>query len=133
MIINFGRTALMGSPSHPRPEHLPTLSARQIEALDAIESIARGTQVELKTQPGDIHFINNLAVMHRREGFVNGGEPGQKRHLVRMRLRDDHLGWSIPSELAEEWSKAFDDNGIDRIWHPEPMPEGYFPLRSYPN
>lgn len=117
---------------HPRPAHLPTLTPRQIEALDAIESIAKATQLEIRTQAGDIHFINNLAVFHRREGFVNGEGPQEKRHLVRMRLRDDELGWELPSDLRHEWRKAFDKSAAG-IWHLEPMPDSFFPLRSYAN
>lgn len=132
LITNFGRAALMGSSSHARPAHLPTLNAAQVEALDAIQDIAEATKFEFTTQPGDIHFINNLAILHRREGFVNGSEPSQRRHLVRMRLRDDELGWSIPLDLEDEWNKAFGQAGT-RVWHLEPMPSGYFPLRSQPN
>jgi len=100
--------------------------------LDAIESIARATQLEIATQAGDMHFINNLAVLHRREGFVDGEAPTERRHLVRMRLRDDDMGWAIPADLALEWTKAFAP-GRARTWHLEPMPDGFFPLRTQPN
>ncbi|KAK3309553.1 uncharacterized protein B0T15DRAFT_6238 [Chaetomium strumarium] len=132
LIMNFGRAALMGSEAHPRPEHLPSLTARQVEALDAIETIAQATQLEIQTQAGDMHFINNLAILHRREGFVNGEAPSTKRHLVRMRLRSGDLGWSIPRELETEWEKAFNDNA-PKQWHVEPMPPYFFPMRRYPN
>lgn len=132
LILNFGRAALLGSTSHARSAHLPKLTANQVRALDAIEEIAKATQLEIATRPGDIHFINNLAIMHRREGFVNGEGPAERRHLVRMRLRDDELGWAIPPALRDEWSKAFGDRG-SRVWHLEPMPDGYFPLRTLPN
>jgi len=130
--MNFGRTPLIGNSVHIRPSYLPSLSAHQKEALDAIEAIAQATQMEIQTQAGDMHYINNLAVLHRRDAFVNGDEPTAKRHLVRMRLRNDSLGWSIPDELEEEWTRAFEMKG-DRIWHLEPMPEGFFPLRMYTN
>lgn len=122
----------MGSASHPRPAHLPKLTPQQVEALDAIESIAQATQLEIPTKAGDIHFINNLAVLHRREGFVNGQSLEQRRHLVRMRLRDEELGWSIPPDLMPEWSRAFDTKA-SRVWHLEPMPDGFFPLRTFAN
>lgn len=122
----------MGNAAHPRPTQLPSLSSQQLEALDAIEVIARATEMEIQTQPGDMHYINNLAILHRRDAFVNGDEPMAKRHLVRMRLRNDSLGWTIPDELKEEWAKAFGAKG-ERVWHLEPMPEGFFPLRLYTN
>ncbi|KAG5982220.1 hypothetical protein E4U43_006467 [Claviceps pusilla] len=133
MITNFGRAALLGSASHPRPDNLPKLTSIQIEALDAVEAIAKATQLEIQTQAGDIHFINNLAILHRREGFVNGTSYMEKRHLVRMRLRDDTVGWSIPQELQHEWTQAFANQALARVWHVEPMPDGYFPLRSQSN
>ena len=108
------------------------MTACQIEALDAIENIAKAVQLDIRTQAGDIHFINNFAILHRREGFVNGEAPQQRRHLVRMRLRDDDLGWKLPQDLKQEWSAAFDE-GTGRVWHLEPMPDGFFPLRSQAN
>ncbi|PFH55786.1 hypothetical protein XA68_17618 [Ophiocordyceps unilateralis] len=132
LVTNFGRAALLGSAGHPRPEGLPGLSPSQIEALDMMEKVAKATQLEITTRAGDIHFINNLAVLHRREGFVDGQAANERRHLVRTRLRDDDMGWQIPSDLAREWSKAFESER-PRVWHLEPMPDGYFPLRSQPN
>lgn len=132
VIINFGRAPLTGSPAHPRASTLPQLTSRQVEALDAIEAVAKATQLEIETQAGDVHFINNLAVLHRREGFVDGNETNEKRHLVRMLLRDNRNGWSIPKELRKEWFNAFEKDA-DRVWHLEPMPDGYFPLRNVPN
>ncbi|KAM6539283.1 hypothetical protein FALCPG4_001095 [Fusarium falciforme] len=132
VIMNFGRVALTGNAVHPRPANLPTVTPRQMEALDAIEAIAKAAQLEISTQAGDIHFINNLAVLHRREGFVNGEAPRERRHLVRMRLRDDDLGWELPADLRQEWSAAFNQKA-PKIWHLEPMPDGFFPLRSQAN
>lgn len=131
--MNFGRAALLGSAIHPRPARLPVLAPRQIEALDAIEAIAQATQLEFQTQAGDMHFINNLAVLHRREGFVDGQSAMEKRHLVRMRLRDSQRGWKIPEPLRGEWHDAFGSQDTDKVWHLEPMPDAFFPLRKYPN
>ncbi|KAH7163070.1 hypothetical protein B0J13DRAFT_615672 [Dactylonectria estremocensis] len=132
LMINFGRVPLMGNSVHPRPAGLPGVTARQIEALDAVEAIAKAAQLEISTRAGDMHFINNLAILHRREGFVNGEAPKERRHLVRMRLRDDELGWELPAELRQEWATAFEEDG-PQVWHVEPMPEGFFPLRSQAN
>lgn len=100
-------------------------------------------ELKIATQPGDVHFVNNLAVLHRRDDFIDddgesysGGHEGEdrkkKRHLVRMRIRNEKLRWDLPQELEGEWKKAFGDEG-ERFWHLEPMPEGFFPLRLYPN
>ncbi|KAI1431144.1 hypothetical protein GGR50DRAFT_681073 [Xylaria sp. CBS 124048] len=132
LIMNFGRTPLLGSATHPRPEHLPQPNERQREALDLVEAIARALQMEIKTRSGDMHFINNFTILHRREGFVNGASPDEKRHLVRMRLRDSRIGWSIPDPLRQEWTDAFGRTG-PKTWHLEPMPGDAFPLRKYTN
>ncbi|EWG37341.1 hypothetical protein FVEG_00988 [Fusarium verticillioides 7600] len=132
VLINFGRVALTGNAIHPRPTNLPAVTPRQMEALDSIENIAKATQLEISTRAGDMHFINNLTILHRREGFVNGEAAQERRHLVRMRLRDDELGWKLPVDLRQEWSAAF-DKATPKIWHIEQMPDGFFPLRSQAN
>lgn len=59
------------------------------------------------------------------------GKKMKKRHLLRMRIRNQSLGWELPDALKEGWEEAFSDDG-DMVWHLEPMPEGFFPLRKYP-
>ncbi|KAH9902203.1 Clavaminate synthase-like protein [Xylariomycetidae sp. FL2044] len=132
LMMNFGRTPLLGNATHPRPEHLPKINDRQREALDMVEAVAQAVQFELQTQAGDMHFINNLAILHRREGFVDGAGPREKRHLVRMRLRSSRLGWAIPESLQSEWHDAFEKDTCP-AWHLEPMPGDAFPLRKYTN
>jgi hypothetical protein len=134
LMMNFGRTPLLGSAAHPRPEQLPRLSERQREALDLVEAIAQAVQVEIQTRSGDMHLINNLTVLHRREGFVDGASPEEKRHLARMRLRSSKpdVCWPIPESLRRDWSDAFGETG-PRTWYLEPMPGDAFPLRKYTN
>ena len=38
-------------------------------------------------EPGDIQFINNYTILHSRTGFVDGPEPHQKRHMLRLWLK----------------------------------------------
>lgn len=127
--FNFGRAALLGSVANPRKAHLPTLSTKQMEALDAIEQIARATEFGFATQPGDLHFLSNMHVLHRRDAFTDGA--ASSRHLLRMWLSDTVYGSKI-SELARQWEDAYNDVA-DRTYHVEPMPVGYFPLRKHPN
>ncbi|KAK2072636.1 hypothetical protein P8C59_006977 [Phyllachora maydis] len=129
LIINFGRTPLLGSAAHPRPADLPGLSPVQVEALDAVERIARATELAVATRPGDLHFVNNLALLHRRGGYVDGAA---RRHLVRMYLRSPRHAWPVPAPLQRDWDRAFGERG-PRAYHLEPMPPFYFPLRSHPN
>jgi hypothetical protein len=123
---------LTGNSIHPRPNHLPPISQQQLQALDDLENAARQVPLEIKTRFGDIHFVNNLFILHRRESFLDDIQTGAKRHLLRMRLRDDTLGWELPISLQEEWNHAFDPKST-KIWRIDPMPDGFFPLRAYPN
>lgn len=132
LIINFGRAPLLGNAAHPRPADMPSVTAQQAEALDAIESVARAVELQITTRPGDLHFVNNLAVLHRRDGFSTSSSSGERRHLVRMRLRSSQHGWSIPPSLDDEWLRAFKKAG-PRAFHIEPQPAYMFPLRKQPN
>lgn len=95
-------------------------------------------ELKITTRKGDMHFVNNLAVLHRRDEFaddegdeVADGANKKKRHLVRMRIRNQEMGWQLPGELQGEWDAVFGGEE-ERVWHLEPMPEGFFPLRKYP-
>ena len=67
-------------------------SAADGEALTCVEAVANkpGMQLTFMQQPGDMLFINNLAVMHRRDKFFDSANPEEKRSLYRMwiNLRD---------------------------------------------
>jgi len=136
LIFNFFNGALLGSRANPRPPNLPPLTPSQISALYILQDLAEKYHLSIPLQVGDIHFVNNLAVLHRRDAFEI--EPGKKRHLVRMWLRNAELGWELPDLLRREcgWDEAFAEDGDedrDEVWHIEPMPHFYFPLRKYGN
>jgi len=47
-----------------------------------------------RVAPGQIQFLNNLAVGHSRTAFVDHDEPDQRRHIVRIWMRDHgHRGY----------------------------------------
>jgi hypothetical protein len=125
IIFHYTRGALLGTKSHPRPPGIPQVSERQREALDLIDSIAEKHRIEIALQTGDIHFVNNLALVHRRDRFED--LRGQRRHLIRMHLRNEKLGWGIPPALRPFWKEAFREDG-EQKWHIDPMIEPYFPL-----
>jgi len=64
------------------------LDAEGQAALDALEAIleAPGMSRDFQFQPGQMQFVHNLWCGHRRTAFRDG--PGQRRHLVRLWLRD---------------------------------------------
>ena len=63
-------------------------SEAEREALACIETLANQLEMQLtfKQEPGDAIFINNLAVMHRREKYHDQDDASQKRALYRMWL-----------------------------------------------
>lgn len=127
IIFSFTKLGLEGSKFHPRPSSVPSMCSRQREALDLLSSLAEKYRLEIETKAGDVHFVNNLALLHRRDRFID--HEGQRRHLVRMHLRNKKLGWDIPEPLRHDWDMALDENA-DEAWHIEPMPESFFPLRE---
>lgn len=139
IIFNFFNGALLGSKAHPRPDHLPHLSPSQISALYVLQDLAEKHCLSIPLQAGDIHFVNNLALLHRRDAFEIA--PGQRRHLVRMWLRSEEHAWELPIVLKQEcgWDEAFggvnadEDCERDEVWHIEPMPPVFFPLRIFQN
>jgi len=61
-------------------------SVAERDALACIEVLANDVDMQLsfKQEPGDVLFINNLAVMHRREKYHDAQDESQKRMLYRM-------------------------------------------------
>ncbi len=59
-------------------------------ALDAVKDVfdAPELRAELTFKPGQIQIVNNRRTGHARTEFVDGDAPEQKRHLVRLWLRD---------------------------------------------
>ncbi|XXG99287.1 hypothetical protein Hte_005624 [Hypoxylon texense] len=144
LIMNFQPDSLLERERYPRPLDFPRCTAAQLEALGAVQAVAEAHSYRFTTQIGDFHFVNNLAILHGREAFSN--DPGRssnnssnnnnnnnsKRHLVRMWLRNEELGWDIPDVLEILWAAIFEGDA-QRTWNLEPMPEFIFPLRKYPN
>ena len=56
------------------------------EALACVEALALQPELQLtfSQQPGDVLFVNNLAVMHRREKYYDAPDENKKRMLYRM-------------------------------------------------
>jgi hypothetical protein len=104
------------------------ITPAQLEALDIVEALAEKHALTFRTQVGDMHFVNNHSLLHRREAFSGG-----RRHLVRLQSRSLELGWKIPAELRVDWDAAFEGDE-ERVYAVVPASgEDYFPLRQYPN
>ncbi len=62
-----------------------------MEALNTLHDILSEPEntVEFVLAPGQMEFLNNARVVHRRTAFEDHDEPDQRRHLVRIFLRDE--------------------------------------------
>jgi hypothetical protein len=65
------------------------LTTLEQAALDFLDEQTRRAdlRLDMDLQPGDIQLINNYTILHSRTGFVDGPEPHQKRHMLRLWLK----------------------------------------------
>ncbi|KAK4215437.1 Clavaminate synthase-like protein [Rhypophila decipiens] len=116
----YSRRPLTGSPVAPRTTGIPAMTERQAEALDMVHFTAVGCQLKFEARRGDVVCVNNLAVMHAREGFTDFDD---KRHIIRLWLRNKRLEWPKPEiirpvldlkyDTRSEWCKR-------PVWHLDP-------------
>ncbi|KAL1890927.1 hypothetical protein Sste5346_007924 [Sporothrix stenoceras] len=95
-----------------RATQVPELTPAQVEALSIVSAIAERNNVTLDTQPGDLVFINNWAVLHARSAYedAQGDETtglASRRHLLRLWLHNSDQGWKIPESMRAPWETAF--------------------------
>ncbi|KAL2191637.1 Clavaminate synthase-like protein [Thermothelomyces heterothallicus CBS 203.75] len=89
---------------------VPALSQQQLEALGVLSALATKHRFCLDLKLGDIVFINNLALLHARDPYIDPAN-GPGRHLVRLWLRNPKLAWTIPQAMRTPWEAAFGPNG----------------------
>ncbi len=119
IIMCFGRRLLVGHPpSSPRTPGIPGLTEAQAEALDAVHFVAKKHEIRTSMQKGDLRFLNNMAVLHRREAFMN--DDNTYRHLIRLWLNNDMECWKLPAPLRVAWARVFEDNDRESYWDIEP-------------
>lgn len=128
VILNFVRQPLIGLENVARSKGLPTITPQQIEALDAIQSIAEKHQHRMSMQRGDLTFINNLSILHAREGFQDDVE--NTRYLVRMWLKNEALAWKLPPPLQYGNERIFNSLDIEEKWNVMYQPRLRFTLRE---
>ena len=83
MTVNLVRRFIDSCTRH---EGAPELTRAQVEALDLLELTAAepDLRLDMDFQPGDIQWIDNLAVLHTRTAYEE--LPGRNRHLYRIWL-----------------------------------------------
>lgn len=120
LIMSFSRRLLVGHlPFEPRSPGIPGLTEAQAEALDAVHFIALKHEFKPRIMKGDLRFINNMGILHRREAFENSD--GNHRHLVRMWLNNEQMCWKLPHALRVGWARVFEDEEREARWDIEPI------------
>ncbi|KAK1753878.1 putative taurine catabolism dioxygenase TauD [Echria macrotheca] len=121
LITSFSRRLLVGhAPFDPRTPGIPGLTEAQAEALDAVHFAAAKHEIKPRMERGDLRFVNNMALLHRREAFANpkGQDAAKGRHLVRLWLHNDEgVCWALPAPLRLAWARVFEDDGGEREEH----------------
>ena len=116
----FSRRPITGSPTSPRSPGVPPMTEVQAEALDMVHFVGVKHQHTMALQRGDIQLVNNLAVFHARNGFRDSAE--QRRHIIRLWLRNEELAWETPEGLKRTWKEKYGDSERRKIarWNVEP-------------
>ncbi|KKK23872.1 hypothetical protein AOCH_002911 [Aspergillus ochraceoroseus] len=119
LIMSFSRRLLVGHlPFEKRSPGIPGLTEAQAEALDMVHFVARKHEIKPRIERGDLRFINNMAVLHRREAFENS--VNNARHLIRIWLNNEQMCWKLPRHLQLSWARIFDDDEREEHWDIEP-------------
>lgn len=100
---------------------IPGLSEHQKAALEAVMESAKRNELRVHLNTGDILFVNNWAVLHRRDPYSD--DEHTSRHLVRLWLRNNQMAWAIPQEMQVPWKAAYGRGEEEGIYSIYPMPE----------
>ncbi|KAJ5637417.1 hypothetical protein N7490_007296 [Penicillium lividum] len=104
VILQFSRRSFSGFGTH---QEMNMLTPIQVEALDALHFLAEKFHVAMKLEKGDMQFINNLSMIHARNSYVDDAE--NRRHLLRLWLRDPQNSWITPDPLRKRSDKIYDE------------------------
>jgi len=71
----------------------PRLTANQWRVVEVIEAIANDPAfyLDMHFEPGDIQFLLNASILHKRTAYEDFEEPARKRHLLRLWLANTSL------------------------------------------
>ncbi|KAI1456975.1 Clavaminate synthase-like protein [Annulohypoxylon moriforme] len=126
-VIRYSRFPMTGFEDKRRNAALPSPTRAQVEALNTVQFLAEKNSVPLPMEKGDLIFINDMAILHGREGYIDAESTAAKRHLLKMYLRDPLQKTNIPGSLKEEWERVYGPNGKDgqvtEMWCPDLYPD----------
>jgi hypothetical protein len=78
------------------------LTRIETAALDYFDALTQRPDIHLDMdlQLGDIQFCNNYTILHSRTEFLDGPDPHQKRHMLRLWLKfPDPMRWPIDEDF----------------------------------
>lgn len=69
-------------------EHCPSLSRIQLEAINYLDQVCERSELQttFMMKRGEILFLNNWILLHRRTAFTDHSEISMRRHLLRVWL-----------------------------------------------
>lgn len=122
---------------HPKTGQKPSegdssrLTDAQLRALEVLNDLAEKHAFSIPAQAGDILLINNLAVLHKRDSYVDdddeaGDEATKRRWLMRLWLRNGALSWGVPESMRTPWEAAYGKEigrFIEEKYDPTPQPD----------
>ncbi len=67
---------------------MPPLGPAQREAIEMVERTANdpALYLDMEFRPGDIQWLKNSVILHKRTAYEDWDEPERKRHLLRLWL-----------------------------------------------
>jgi len=86
---------------------IPALTPAQVQALGVVSEVASKHRMRIDGQAGDMLFLNNWAVLHARDSYIDDDAKGHRRHLVRLWIRNSELGWKVPEDMRVPWDAAY--------------------------
>ena len=79
-------------------DSVPKLTGAQRELLEVYEGIANdpALYLDMHFRPGDVQWLRNAFVLHKRTAYEDFPEPERKRHLLRLWLSTPGIDDSMP-------------------------------------
>lgn len=107
--VNVSGAPLGVDPKYQLSPAAPQVSVAQRHALQMLQNVAKRTSVRISPNAGDILFVNNFAVMHARESWLDSKDDLSKtRHLMRLWLHDFEKGWESSPALQRDHRRGLD-------------------------
>jgi hypothetical protein len=81
---------------------VPSLTPRQVEAMDMLAALADELCVEMPFEPGQIQLMNQHVTYHGRTAYADDAASGARRNLLRIWLASP-LSRALPAGHAGQW------------------------------